>query len=158
MTEPDLVRARLLAAIRADRTHLSTLEQRVAKARSAETWGPGAAELYVAALSLEHYYTAAESIFERIARTFEGLPQGRRRWHRELLDQMVLDFPSIRGPVLSATTARGLGELLSFRHFLRHGYAAELDHGKLHRLAADLPALHERLGVDLDALEHALGA
>lgn len=157
MTEPDLIRARLLAAIRADRTHLSTLEQWVAQARSAETWGPGAAELYAAALSLEHYYTAAESIFERI-RTFEGLPQGGRRWHRELLDQMGLDFPGIRGPVLSPTTARELGELFSFRHFLRHGYAAELDHGKLDKLAADLPALHERLGVDLDALEHASGA
>lgn len=42
MTEPDLLRARLLASVRADRAHLATLELRVAHARGAAAWGPGA--------------------------------------------------------------------------------------------------------------------
>ena len=53
--------------------------------------------------------------------------------------------------MLEAPVVEGLRELLAFRHFFRHAYAADLDGERLARLASVLDAVHGGLAHDLDA-------
>jgi uncharacterized protein YutE (UPF0331/DUF86 family) len=53
--------------------------------------------------------------------------------------------------VITRETADGLEDLLAFRHFLRHAYAADLDWNRMRNLAATLPALHQKVSSDLSA-------
>src|SRR5581483_7118488 len=87
--------------------------------------------LVFAAASLHGWYTAVESMFERVAREFDHrIPKGERR-HRDLLEQMTLEIPGVRRPVIEKALERELSELLKFRHFFRHAYNVELDAGKV---------------------------
>jgi hypothetical protein len=55
------------------------------------------------AVRLHHWYTALESLLERIARQFdESLPDGPTS-HRDLLRQMAAELPSLRPAVLDRT-------------------------------------------------------
>lgn len=151
--------ARLLAEIDDD---LASAAQRLASLRGfLDPSRPDAAHVATvaaAALDLHHYYTAIESALERVGRAFEGsLPHG-ADWHRELLHASVLDLPGVRPPVLRRDTEAELRRLLSFRHFLRHAYAVELD---AHRVV-DLAGLAVRASVgvlrDFDAFRAHLAA
>jgi hypothetical protein len=107
----------LLVYIRGDRAALADQCQRIAHAVAVPQWQAEDAVLSVVAVALHHYYGAAGSIFERIARCFEGVPGRSDRWHQELLERMALDIPGLRPAVLQPETRRCLSELLSFRHF-----------------------------------------
>jgi len=144
---------RLRAAVENDRTAFDRLLARLARAEPSRPWAEEAPELYLVALTLEHYYTAAETVFERIARAFEGPPAPSPRWHQELLEGMTLEMSGIRPAVLRPETAVELRELLGFRHFLRHAYAVALRPGRLGELADLLRAVHRRLAEDLDAFD-----
>jgi hypothetical protein len=157
MTAAEAAAARLVAAIRADRGHLGRLHARLLQAQAGRPWAPDDATLYLVAMTVDHYYTATESILERIARTFEGLPGAGPRWHRELLSAMANDIPGVRIAVLSGETSRLLHDLLGFRHFIRHAYGADLDAERLGRVADRLAAVHPLLSADLDRFEAALG-
>ena len=81
----------------------------------------------VAAASLHHYFSALESLAERVVRAFgQTIPTG-ARWHTELLALAALDVPGVRPALWSAETARLLRKLLAFRHFFRHAYAVAWD-------------------------------
>jgi ribonuclease HepT-like protein len=109
------------------------------------------AAIALEAWSLHGWYTALESLLERVARQLDAeVPEG-ERWHRELLAQATVDVPGVRPAVLPRATRADLEELLGMRHFLRHAYGAELD-GR--RLAAQA----ERLRDVAPAVEQALDA
>lgn len=148
--------ARLIGAIQADRLVLARLYQRIQGALLARPWQQASPILYLVAVTLDHYYTAAEAILERVAREFEGLPPSGPRWHNDLLDQMEHPIPTIRPAVVRPETTRELRDLLSFRHFMRHAYAVELEPQRLVRLAEGLTSVHATLAADLDLLEASL--
>jgi hypothetical protein len=67
---------------------------------------------------------------------------------RRMLDRMTVPT-EVRPALLDAATARGLAELLRFRHVVRHLYAYELEPDQVQRLlwrALELwPAVEQRL-------------
>jgi len=62
---------------------------------------------------------------------------------------------------MATETANGLEDLLAFRHFLRHAYAADLQWNRMRNLAEALPALHQKVLADMAAfrvyVSHCLG-
>jgi len=104
-----------------------------------EMGGPGdtRGRAAVVALGLHRWYTAVESLLERVERAFGTLPIG-QRWHSELLIGATRELATVRPAIVSASALGPLQELLRFRHFLRHAYAVELDPNKLLERVADL--------------------
>jgi hypothetical protein len=95
------------------------------------------------------FSTGIERIFQKIAPELNGgIPAG-PAWHRELLENMTLDLPGIRPPVISRATADGLAEFLRFRHLFRSLYGFELQWPRLHALVRRLPAAWRAVEADL---------
>lgn len=156
---PDAARwKRLLAEVDADRAameeHRDEVETDLQQLGRDHARGTRA----LLAVSLHHYYTALESLFERYARAFEGVPDRGARWHQDLLRQMTLDIKGIRPAVFRGALLSDLRDLLGFRHFFRHAYAAAFDEEKLARTARRLLEIHPRLVDDLDAFEETVRA
>jgi len=59
-------------------------------------------------------------------------------WHRELLEQMGLDLPKVRPPVLSSESIKLLDEYLRFRHVVRNVYTFSFDPERIGRLVKGL--------------------
>lgn len=95
-------------------------------ARRWEREGADAERVDAAALRLQSFYTGIERCLLQIVRVLNGgTPEG-SAWHRRLLDRLTQ--PTDRRPaLLSDTTSRALGQLLGFRHVVRHLYADDLD-------------------------------
>jgi len=88
---------------------------------------PGRPVLALVAVDLHDYYTAAETLFERIARAVDGSVPSGSESHLELVNQMAAELPPIRPAVLDSDTRRWLHDLRRFRDFFRHAYAVPLD-------------------------------
>jgi hypothetical protein len=105
-----------------------------------------------AALRLQSFYTGVERCFSLISRVLNGeTPEG-SDWHRRLLERMALateERPALLDP---ATTAR-LGDLLRFRHVVRHLYAYTLDPPQVKRLLEAVPGLWQAVDGQLQAFE-----
>lgn len=98
---------------------------------------------------LHDFYTGIERMFERIAPELNGgLPAG-PSWHRSLLEEMTLDLPGVRPPVLRAATASRLEELLRFRRLFRNLYGFELEWTRMRDLLEGLPGIWEAVDEDL---------
>ncbi|HMP72287.1 MAG TPA: hypothetical protein PKE55_03400 [Kiritimatiellia bacterium] len=76
------------------------------------------------------YYTCLETCFLRISQFFEN-HLSKDRWHSDLLEKMALKIEGVRDPVISDSTAAGLGELMKFRHFRRYYFELDYDWDKL---------------------------
>jgi len=140
------VRVRLSLLLTEAATELEALDRVAAELAeyAGELDGPevGRPLLAVVAVDLHDYFTAAETLFERIARHIDGaLPEGARS-HRELIDQMASDLPPLRSAVLTPEERAWLHDLRSFRHFFRHAYSVGLDAPRLQRHAERLAAQH----------------
>ena len=106
---------------------------------------------------LHDFYTGIEHLFERIAPELNGgLPAG-PSWHRELLENMTLDLPGVRPPVLRGETVHELHEFLHFRHLFRNLYGFELEWPRLRALLEKLPGVWEDVEEDLDRFGTFLG-
>ncbi len=94
------------------------------------------------ALNLQSFYTGVERILEAIAREIDGaLPSG-EGWHRQLLEQMCLDLPEVRPPVISESTRTRLDEFRRFRHVVRSIYAYRLETSRVIELAGRVGECH----------------
>ncbi len=83
---------------------------------------------------LHDFYSGIEKIFINIAREIDqAVPKG-EGWHRQLLEQMILDIPVKRPAVIDAELAAQLQQYLSFRHRFRNLYGYELEWGKMEDL------------------------
>jgi hypothetical protein len=102
----------------------------------------------VIADALSRYYTAAETVFFRIARYFENSIEG-DRWHAELLDRMGMAIPGIRPAVISGDTQAALRELMRFRHFSRYYVELEYDWERLDFLRLKFEFLKNNLVPEL---------
>ncbi len=111
----------------------------------------------VVADALSRYYTAAETVFVRIARFFEN-SLGESRWHADLLQRMSIAIPGVRPAAISRATMTSLSELLRFRHFSRYYVELEYDWERLSFLLMKLDAVRSALPSELKAFRAQLGA
>ena len=142
---------RLAAAVRQQREQVARIvaEGREALADFADR-EPPLRELRGIGAILHDFYTGIEHLFEKIAPELNGgLPAG-EAWHRELLENMTLELPGIRPPLLSAETAQELAEFLRFRHLFRNLYSFELEWPRLRELLEQLPLAWSAVEADLD--------
>lgn len=116
-----------------------------------ETWKLAAAEPRVdafldsVALNLHGYYVGMEKALEAVAREIDdSLPAG-STWHRDLLEQMALEVPTVRPAVLSESSVLALRALLGFRHFVRNAYSVDLDPELVRRNVDILAEAHPRI-------------
>lgn len=102
------------------------------------------------ALNLHGFYAGVERLLELIADNIDqAKPQG-AMWHRELLQQMTADIPTVRPAVLSTDTRLGLDRYRGFRHVVRNVYTFSLDAEQIELLVAHLPAVHNAVKADLE--------
>ncbi len=138
--------------------HIKTVVKRAIHGFDAAKRNQDNLYLDAVALNLHVFYSATERIFEKIAKDIdESVPTG-ANWHRELLDQMVLEIDGIRPAVLSAELKEELEDYRGFRHVVRNVYTFHLNPDKLAVLIAGLPSVMDRLDEELTGfarfLEH----
>ena len=99
-----------------------------------------------AGFGLQGFYTGAEKIFEQIAQVVdESLSKQSERWHQELLEQMQVEVPGIRPPVLDEMTYRLMRNYLGFRHVVRNNYTHRLDPKLIENNVKILPDCYQKL-------------
>jgi hypothetical protein len=142
--------ARLAASIRSELDRLAAVVAEADLAlRDFSESTPPMRELRGIGDIVHDFYTGMERIFEKIAPELNGgIPAG-SAWHRELLESMALDLPTIRPPVIGRDTLRILGEYLRFRHLFRNVYGFELEWVRLQPLLARLPKAWVTFQTDL---------
>lgn len=83
---------------------------------------------------LHNLYSAVEDLFEEVASTFENRVGDTGMYHRELLQRMSIEVPTIRPRLLSPQSTALLDELRAFRHVFRHSYTYGLDPDRIAKL------------------------
>ena len=110
------------------------------------------------ALNLHSFYSGLEGLFELIARHVDrDLPTG-ETWHRDLLQQITKDLPTVRPAVISQETAAAIDEFRRFRHLIRNVYTINLIPDKMSGLIEALPKLWPKLRAELLAFADYLEA
>lgn len=130
----------LAGRIRKELTDMERLVSKANRAMYTARDNPRDMDLYIdsASLNLHDVYSGFEKIFRQIAATVDGDMPSAAEWHRELLEQMGLDLPQIRPPVLSSNALQLLDEYLRFRHVVRNVYTFSFDPERVGRLVKDL--------------------
>ena len=100
------------------------------------------------ALNLQSFYTAVERIFIAIAKEIDGVIPKEENWHQALLQQMVVEIPGARQPVLAIQTQQALDEFRRFRHVVRSNYAHQLAPERVQALARKLDVVSQHLMQD----------
>jgi hypothetical protein len=146
--------ARLRGEIASDRRAMSRRFADLEEAQRRLATSPtDPAALALEAWAIHGWYTALESLVERVARQLDcEVPTG-ERWHRALLAQATVEVPGVRPAVVPAELRADLEELLAARHFLRHAYGLELDPAKLGAHVTRLRAVAAPLEGALDGFE-----
>ena len=88
-------------------------------------------------------------IIQKIASEIDKSVPGGANWHRELLDQMVLEINGIRPAVLSTETKEKLEDYRGLRHVVRNVYTFRLNPEKLAVLVKNLPDVMSKLELEL---------
>lgn len=143
--------ARLAAEVAIDRAALVARadETRVLLSSWDEAGALQRAELMLVAANLHGYYTALETLCERVARQLdENLPTG-ASWHADLLSQMQVEVPGLRPAVLPAEVVGELHELRKFRHFFRNAYVLDFDPVLVRLHAERLGRIHDRVAATM---------
>ncbi|MBE9066112.1 hypothetical protein IQ260_05555 [Leptolyngbya cf. ectocarpi LEGE 11479] len=125
----------------------------MAQAQQAETTNIDAYWI-AAGFGLQGFYTGLEKIFEQVARRVDGSSvQHSERWHQELLDQMQLEVPGVRPPVIAHDTYKILKAVLAFRHVVRNNYTHALEPSLIAQNIEMLPLAYEQVLKDLKAFQ-----
>lgn len=102
------------------------------------------------ALHLHGFYTGVERILYLIAREIDGnVPTG-SDWHKQLLNQMLVEIPTVRASVLSEKTYQELNEFRGFRHVVRSLYAYKLDVSRVLELTHHLKICHQNFAREIN--------
>jgi hypothetical protein len=104
----------LAGRIRKELNDLERLVSRANRAMDTARRNPQDMDLYIdsVSLNLHDVYSGFERVFRQIAATVDGNVPSSTEWHRELLEQMGLDLPKVRPPVLTSTAIQLLDEYL----------------------------------------------
>jgi hypothetical protein len=84
------------------------------------------AQLDSVAYQVHNLYCAAEDLLKLVAKAFENSVTG-SDWHRVLLLRLSQPVQGLRPALLSEATFDVMNRLRGFRHFVRHGYGAEIE-------------------------------
>ena len=100
----------LAERIRKELDDLDRLVERANRAVSTAKINPQDADLFLdsASLNLHDVYSGFERIFKQIAAIVDGTVPTSAELHRELLEQMGLDLPKVRPPVLTRESVQRL--------------------------------------------------
>lgn len=141
----------LAERIRKELDDLDRLVARANRAMSTAKKNPQDADLFLdsASLNLHDVYSGLERMFKQIAATVDGSVPTSAEWHRELLNQMELDLPKVRPPVLTRETIQRLDEYLRFRHVVRNVYTFSFDPERIGRLVNELEGVFEQVKLEL---------
>jgi hypothetical protein len=91
-----------------------------------------------------------ERILYLIAREIDGnVPTG-SDWHKQLLNQMLVEIPTVRASVLSEKTYQELNEFRGFRHVVRSLYAYKLDVTRVLELTHQLKICHQNFAREIN--------
>jgi len=99
---------------------------------------------------LHNLYNAFESIFQRVAETFENDIVDSSRWHTLLLRRMTLDIEDVRPRLLSGETYQCLDELRRFRHLFRSTYTSSSDVERLRLVVQKAHTLDDLYRADIE--------
>lgn len=94
--------------------------------------------IYAVAMSLQHFYTALETAFERVVKELDGEVSDGEHWYFDLLEEVCIDIEGIRPAFISSDIKNELDRLRRFRHIVRHGYEYELDWSQIQPLIKSL--------------------
>ena len=145
--------AELRTDLQVERTKLAVLVESLAALQRAWDVPEGAQERCdAAALRLQSLYTGIERCFVQIVRVLNGGPPDGADWHRRLLDRMTVPT-EVRPALLDSSTAKGLAELMRFRHVVRHLYAYELEPEQVQRLLERALELWPAVAQHLEAFD-----
>ena len=98
---------------------------------------------------MQNFYMGVERIFEDIAKDVENnLPTGSSS-HKLLLEQMSLEIPNTRPPVILSDTLHNLNEYRGFQHVAIHRYGFELESNRIAELADKLMTSYTLLVRDI---------
>lgn len=101
------------------------------------------------ALNMQSFYTGAERIFYEIAKQIDGSVPAHADWHKQLLEQLSVEIPSVRHAVLSEMTLAHLDEFRRFRHVVRSNYSYKLNASLVIRLSEKLSTCSQHLRQDV---------
>lgn len=148
----------LAGRIRKELDDLARLVSRSKRAVTTARKNPQDADLYMdsASLNLHDVYSGFERVFKQITATVDGNVPGGAEWHRELLEQMSLDLPKVRPPVLTSDSVERLDEYLRFRHVVRNVYTFSFDPERIGRLVEELETVFEQVRQELLAFANFL--
>jgi hypothetical protein len=144
--------ARLLADLERDRTALFRRAEDVT--RLAERVGTTSRQddVIVLAVHVHGWYTALETLLERVAKLVDtAVPEG-SSWHAELIAQMCVEVPGLRPRVVDPGLEVPLGEIRKFRHFFRNAYVLELDPNGVLRVARLVEQAHPKTAAGIQDL------
>ena len=141
----------LAGRIRKELDDIERLASRASRAMNTARKNPQDMDLFIdsASLNLHDVYSGFERIFRQIAATVDGNVPSNPEWHRELLEQMGLDLPKIRPPVLTSNSIEVLDEYLRFRHVVRNVYTFSFDHERIDRLVRGLGSAFNQIRQEL---------
>ena len=78
-------------------------------------------------------------------------------WHRQLLEQLSVEIPTVRQGLLSEQILFDLDEFRRFRHVVRSNYAYNLKSDQVIRLSEKLSACSQNLVQDIQTFIHIAG-
>lgn len=142
--------ARLLSEIDGDLAALDARAAGVAALLSADERAER--EIIVLAVEIHGWYTALETLLERIARLLDSTTPAGPAWHAELIAQMIVAVPGLRPAVLDAALGAELAEVRKFRHFFRNAYVLRLDARRVGEHGARVTRLHGPVAAGIGAL------
>ncbi|MCC6568583.1 MAG: hypothetical protein IT315_05040 [Anaerolineales bacterium] len=136
------------------RKELDDIKRLVAKANRAikvAQENPRDADLYIdsASLNLHDAYSGFERIFRQVAAIVDGNVPNTPEWHMDLLEQMGLNLPKVRPPVLRLDSIEQLEEYLRFRHVVRNVYTFSFDPERIARLVKDMETVFDQVQNEL---------
>ena len=148
----------LAGRIRKELEDIEHLVSRANRAIKTAQKNPQDTDLYIdsASLNLHAVYSGFERIFRQIAATVDGNMPASTEWHRELLEQMGLDLPKVRPPVLTSSSIQRLDEYLRFRHVVRNVYTFSFDPERIGRLVNELDGVFDQVRQELLAFTNFL--
>jgi len=108
-------------------------------------------EFYIdsVALNLHGFYSGLERIFELIASVVDGNKPESKNWHKEPLNLMASEVPTIRPAVISEAIYSRLNDYRGFRHIVRNVYTFKFDPEKVKKLSTEITELFSKVSAEL---------
>jgi hypothetical protein len=114
-----------------------------------KTKEPDFIESSAAALLLHSFYNGLESITLLIFKNIEETIPNDSQWHKTLFEK-TFDQTDKRTAIFRNECKEQLSEYLSFRHYIRHSYASEIDWKRLKPLINNAEELWKIIEKDIE--------